>query len=337
MLSSCKRFNRRQFLKLLAYLACILGVEQEGLERLSQIFAGASFRPRLIWLTGTGCGGCSLSFIGSQRADIIELLGRGVSLSWHPFLSQKSNEDAALKKIFEEETDFYLIVEGALAKGDREFSGLVNRLASRAQAVIAAGACASSGGILAAGSGIYGGIDGPGFQGEPIRLSTCPLHPEHLLAVLSYLLYYGRIPELDNSGRPVFLFGSSVHENCPRRGSYEEGRFLRDYNSKEEAGYCLLLKGCRGFEAKADCALRHWNDGQSWCIAANGGCQACSEANFLQRFEPLKKEGSAQIRVPGKAAAAAVGAVAGAAGTLAAKKVFEKSRPSLNREAEDSK
>lgn len=331
MLSGFKSFNRRQFLKLLAYLACILGIEQDGLDRLSRIFARVADKPRLIWLTGTGCGGCSLSLIGSQRADIVELLGRAVSLTWHPFLSQEANEERALKTVFEEATDFYLIVEGAVSKEDRKFSSQLSQLASRAQAVIAAGACASSGGILSAGNDSFAGISQSGIRSEPIRLSTCPLHPEHLLAVLSYLLYYGRFPELDNFGRPVFLFGSSVHESCPRRGSYEEGKFLKDYNSNEEAGYCLLLKGCRGFEARSDCAVRQWNDGLNWCIASNGGCQACSEANFLQRFEPFKREGSTQIRVSGKAAAAAAGAVAGATAALGAKRILKKHECSIER------
>jgi hydrogenase small subunit len=318
------RVSRRQVLKFIAYLAFVLGLEQDAIPRLAQILAESFQKPPVIWVGGAGCGGCSLSWLSSSRAGVAELILNNISLRWQPLLSQGFTEKKNFLDILEEEVDFFLIVEGALAAHEDEFSHTVRKLALKASAVIAAGACASSGGILAHLGNGYKGVEDFGVGKRTIRLSTCPVHPEHILAVLSYLLYYGRHPELDAAGRPVFLFNASVHENCPRRGSFEGGKFLTDYNNSEEASYCLFLQGCKGIVANADCALRLWNDRENWCVGSNGGCQACSERDFLTRFGPLRAYGSPPLRVSDKAASFLLGAAAGAAGALGASKLVKK-------------
>lgn len=48
--------------------------------------------------------------------------------------------------------------------------------------------------------------------------------------------------ELDELGRPAWMFGDTVHRGCTRAGSYEEGVFAREYGDKE----CLVELGCWG-------------------------------------------------------------------------------------------
>jgi hydrogenase small subunit len=111
-------------------------------------------------------------------------------------------------------------------------------LAPKAWAVLAAGTCATYGGIHAmAGNptgamGIldYLGWDWKSSAGVPIvcvpgcpDAARQPLRDDPLSAVAGC----GRAPmiPLDEAGRPTWLFGNTVHEGCDRAGYYEQGDF----------------------------------------------------------------------------------------------------------------
>ena len=54
---------------------------------------------------------------------------------------------------------------------------------------------------------------------------------------------------------PNDIFGQTIHDNCERRGHFENGEFVYEFGSEEEAeGYCLYPLGCRGPQTK--CQLR---------------------------------------------------------------------------------
>jgi hydrogenase small subunit len=63
----------------------------------------------------------------------------------------------------------------------------------------------------------------------------CPVQPDNFIEVLLYLLNMaagraGIIP-LDEALRPTWLFGSTVHEGCDRRGYYEQVQFADEYGA----------------------------------------------------------------------------------------------------------
>jgi hydrogenase small subunit len=182
---------------------------------------------------------------------------------------------------------YILVVEGAIPtassgrycyvwdEGGRSvtMADAVSSLAATAQYVVAVGTCASFGGIPA----VYGpsGAVGVGeFLGRPVlNLPGCPAHPDWIIGSLVQVLT-GAMPKLDSHNRPTTFYRSEViDERCPREDADEATQFGQE-------GRCLEELGCKGPQAHADCDTRKWNNGQNWCIGANGLCLACTEPDF---------------------------------------------------------
>ena len=101
-----------------------------------------------------------------------------------------------------------------------------------------------------------------------------------LVAVLVDVVMMGQLPELDSYNRPTGIFGQTIHDNCERRGHFENGEFVYEYGSMEEAlGYCLYPLGCKGPQTHANCSVAQWNHGRSWCVKAGAPCIGCCEAD----------------------------------------------------------
>ena len=65
-----------------------------------------------------------------------------------------------------------------------------------------------------------------------------------------------KLPPLTNEGKPEGIFGQTIHDNCERRGHFENGEFVYQFGSEEEAkGYCLYPLGCRGPQTKSNCGV----------------------------------------------------------------------------------
>src|SRR5918997_5812024 len=116
------------------------------------------------------------------------------------------------------------------------FNEWIDRLAPGAFAVVAAGTCATYGGIHAMagkptgcmGLADYLGWDFRSQAGIPIvNLPGCPVQPDNFMETLTWLLYQagGMSPmiPLDDQLRPTWLFGKTVHEGCDRAAYYEQG------------------------------------------------------------------------------------------------------------------
>ena len=154
---------------------------------------------------------------------------------------------------------FVLILEGSLpneklsgdgyfaAMGDNPDTGQpittnewIDRLAPKAAAVVAVGTCATYGGIPAMKNnptGAMGLSDYLGWKwkskaGIPIvNIPGCPAQPDNITETLMYLVFalagMAPVPELDDVGRPKWLFERTAHESCNRAAFYEIGQ-LRD-------------------------------------------------------------------------------------------------------------
>ena len=172
----------------------------------------------------------------------------------------------------------------------------IDQLAPKAWAVVAAGTCATYGGIHAmAGNptGSMGLADYLGWEfrtagGLPIvNVPGCPVQPDNFMETLTWVLYQaaGLAPviPLDDHLRPQWLFGKTVHEGCDRAGYYEQGDFAGDYNSPK----CQVKIGCWGPVVNCNVTKRGWMDGLGGCPNVGGICIGCTMPGFPDKFMPF--------------------------------------------------
>ncbi|MET9344545.1 hydrogenase expression protein HypE [Nonomuraea sp. NPDC003804] len=175
----------------------------------------------------------------------------------------------------------------------------LDRLAPKATAILAAGTCATYGGIHAMagnptgamGVADYLGWDWRSKAGLPIvNVPGCPVHPDNLSETILYLLYQvaGQAPmiPLDEALRPTWLFQQTVHEGCDRAGYYEQGQFATEYGSPK----CLVKIGCWGPVVKCNVPKRGWINGIGGCPNVGGICIACTMPGFPDKFMPFMDE-----------------------------------------------
>jgi hydrogenase small subunit len=105
-----------------------------------------------------------------------------------------------------------------------------------------------------------------------------------MMAVVTHILLFGRVPELDAQGRPKEFYGRRVHDTCYRRAYYDAGMFVETFDDdKARKGYCLYKMGCRGPVTYNACSVTRWNEGVSYPIQSGHGCIGCSENGFWDK------------------------------------------------------
>jgi hydrogenase small subunit len=175
----------------------------------------------------------------------------------------------------------------------------IDLLAPRALVVVAAGTCATYGGIHAMsgnatgcmGLADYLGWDFRSQAGLPIvNVPGCPVQPDNFMETLLWLLEFaaGKAPmiPLDDNLRPTWLFGKTVHEGCSRAGYYEQADFGLDYNSPK----CQVKVGCWGPVVNCNVTKRGWMNGIGGCPNVGGVCIACTMPGFPDKFMPFMDE-----------------------------------------------
>jgi len=172
----------------------------------------------------------------------------------------------------------------------------IDRLAPKAWAVVAAGTCATYGGIHAMqgnptgamGLADYLGWNWRSTAGIPVVcVPGCPVQPDNFMETLLYLLYQAAglspmIP-LDDALRPTWLFGKTVHEGCDRGSYYEQGDFAAEYGSPK----CLVKLGCWGPVVQCNVPKRGWMAGIGGCPNVGGICIGCTMPGFPDKFMPF--------------------------------------------------
>jgi hydrogenase small subunit len=281
---------------------------------------------KLVWLRGAGCGGCTSSLLNGGNPEVISSLRKiGLELEYHEGLmpqqgifvdgfaenSSLYNSILKLKGIIEKEK-YILVVEGAIPNGPegsgkyfmaggRPLKEIFSEAAQNAAGIMAAGTCAAFGGISSSkggelmdargiaftGTSKFNGILGElGFNKQVVNVSGCPPNPDWILLTLVDMLTGADI-EVDAYHRPVAFFTrSTVHDSCPRRGSYDRA----DRDSRFAQGKCLYDLGCKGPLTFADCSLKKWNGGVNMCTQSGGPCIACVEPGFPDSFSPFFKK-----------------------------------------------
>jgi NiFe hydrogenase small subunit HydA len=271
----------------------------------------------VLWLQSGGCGGCTMSLLCAEGPDLITTLeGAGISLLWHPSLSEETGAEAldifARIQAGEIVLDA-LCVEGALLRGPngtgrfhvlagtgRPTIDWVRELAGLARYVVAVGTCAAYGGVTAAGlnptdaCGLQydgrreGGALGAAFrsrEGLPvINVAGCPTHPNWVTETLM-LLAAGLMSsqDLDAYRRPRFYADHLVHHGCPRNEFYE---YKASAEKLSDLGCMMEHLGCLGTQAHADCNTRSWN-GEGSCTRGGYACINCTAPEFEEPGHPF--------------------------------------------------
>lgn len=308
-----RQVSRRDFIKLSSGSTAAFGLLLFRFPNFEELLAASVAEFPVIWLQGAGCTGCSVSVLNSLSPKIQDVLvsqvipGKHVSLRFHPTvmaaqgdLAMKAMEDTAKKK-----GGYILVMEGAVSTrddgiyvelGERNGHGItilehLVTLAPDAMAVIAIGACATHGGVPGAAPNTIGtkGVRQifaeMGIGTPVINLPGCPPHPDWFVGTVASVLIGGLgSVEVDSEGRPVAFYGELIHDNCPRRAHFDNGRFAKKFSDP----YCLYELGCKGTVTHADCPTRMWNSGTSWCVGANSPCVGCASLGFPDQLSPLR-------------------------------------------------
>jgi len=288
--------SRRDFLKYCGSIAALLGLSEAYVPQIASAVAlGAELKPAL-WLNGGSCTGCTESMAQLDEPDAATIVLDILSANYFETLMMAQGEDAEKAAADTIKAGGYvLIYEGAVMQGQDgntlRIAGktgleILEEAAASAEAIIAVGSCAVDGGWVAGhpnpadGTGVMKFLGEKNIETPVINLPTCPVNPEWVVAMLVDYLVLEALPELDGFGRPKLIFGQTIHDNCPRRGHFENGEFVSEFGSKEEAmGYCMYKMGCKGPTTFTNCPIVRWNDKVSWCVESGSPCIGCGTAD----------------------------------------------------------
>ncbi|HDK45033.1 MAG TPA: [Ni/Fe] hydrogenase small subunit, partial [Actinobacteria bacterium] len=112
-------------------------------------------------------------------------------------------------------------------------------------------------------------------------LPGCPANADNITATLVHYLTFGSLPATDSKGRPLFAYGTRIHDACERRAHFDAGQFVLEWgDAGHKKGWCLYKMGCKGPSTFHNCPIIRWNEATSWPVGAGHGCVGCSEPDF---------------------------------------------------------
>ena len=285
--------NRRDFLKLCSGMAATLGLPATAAAEIAQAVATPAKRPSVIWLHFQECTGCSESLLRAEHPTLERLILDVISLDYHEtlFAAAGHQAEAARKTAMAENKGKYLlVVEGAIPTkdggiyckvGGQTAIDMVKECAQDAAAVVAIGSCASWGGMPSTGPNPTGASSVAEILGKVVpNIPGCPPNPYNFLSTVVHYLTFGKLPAVDQLGRPLFAYSRLIHENCERRAHFDAGRFALEFgDAGHRQGWCLYKLGCKGPETYANCPVIGFNDvGEvSWPVGCGHPCIGCTE------------------------------------------------------------
>ena len=226
--------TRRSFHKICSVTAASLGL---GSLTASSIAHALETKPRVpvIWLHGLECTCCSESFIRSAHPLIKGALLSMISLDYDDTIMAAAGHQA--EAILEETRAKYkgryvLPVEGNpplkeggmfCIDGGKPFVEKLRWMAEGAMAIIAWGTCASWGCVQAAKPNPTGAapIDKVITDKPIIKVPGCPPIAEIMSGLVTFIVTFGKLPELDRQGRPSMFYSERIHDKCYRRSHFE--------------------------------------------------------------------------------------------------------------------
>jgi len=293
--------SRRDFMKYCGFLTATLGLSSSFVPKVAEVFAAPKQRPPVVWLHFAECTGCSESLLRSMYPWIDQLVLEILSIEYHETIMAAAGhqaEEVLHSAVEKYKGKFICVVEGAIATkykgaygkiGGRTFLEVARDVVPKAKAVICYGTCSSFGGVQAAAPnpGGYKGV-GEALGIKTLNIPGCPPNPVNLVGTVVNYLLLGKLPALDELGRPLFAYGKTIHDQCPRRAHYENDELVEEFGSEEAAmGYCLYKMGCKGPDTYNNCPIAKFNDGTSWPVEAGHPCIGCSEPGFWDKMTPF--------------------------------------------------
>jgi hydrogenase small subunit len=289
--------SRRDFLGFCGLMATYMGLGADGLGLVAHAL---ETKPRIpvLWLHGLECTCCSESFLRSGHPLASDIVMTMISLDYDDTIMAAAGHQAEeiVQDIIRDYKGGYLLaVEGnvplandgmACIVGGRPFKDQFAEAARHAKAIIAWGTCASSGCVQAAkpnptkATPIHKLVS----HVPVVNVPGCPPIAEVMTGVITYMLTYDRLPELDRLLRPKMFYSQRVHDKCYRRAHFDAGQFVESWDDEgARQGWCLYKMGCRGPTTYNACAAIGWNEGVSFPIKSGHGCIGCSEEGFWDR------------------------------------------------------
>ena len=273
--------------------------------------------------SGLGCDGDTIALTAATSPSLEDLLTGAIPgmpgvVIYNPVIAFETGEDL-MRAWYDAERGrldpFILVLEGSVPNehinGDGHWAGFgvdhetgqpittcswIDRLAPKAAAVMAIGTCAAYGGVPAMRNNATGAMGLRDYLGSSwtsrlgigiVNLPGCPVQPntatETLLALILQLGGLAGMIDLDDQGRPRWLFDRTVHEICNRAGFAEQGRFADTLDDD----LCLVKLGCKGPVVKCNVPVRGWVGGIGGCPNVGGVCIGCTSAGFPDRFMPF--------------------------------------------------
>ncbi len=296
--------TRRSFMKLCGTIAAAAGLSQLTVAQVAQAVEDSVIGAQegnlypVIWMEGASCTGCTEAFAQIDEPDPATVVLEMISLNYCETLSAAAGysvEEARKQTIAA--GNYVLVYEGALltrwegnalrVAGEPGIDSFIET-AENANAIVAMGSCAVNGGWMGAEPNTSGAmgcqkyLQEMGIDKPVVNIPGCPANPEWLVAVLVDVVMMQTLPKLNSQNKPSVIFDQTIHDNCERRGHFENGEFVYQFGSEEEAkNYCLYAVGCRGPQTRANCGIVRYNHRRSWCVESGAPCIGCCEANPL--------------------------------------------------------
>ncbi len=281
----------------------------------------------MLWLQAAACGGDSMSLLGLENPNLVELLAnQQITLLWHPSLSPERPGQlrTIIDSVLADDQHLDLLcIEGAIANGpegtgradllgSRPKRAVIGELCARADFVLAMGTCASYGGIPAAPpnpmdvTGLQWRNKEPGGLLDPewlsrgglpvINVAGCPAHPLNMVQSMINLLVQGAEMVLDEWNRPQDSYNTMVHQGCTRNEYHEYDMEETDFGGRG----CLFFNlGCQGPKTIGSCNSSLWNNQKSK-PRAGVPCFGCTSPSFPgnKDFFKTDKIGDVPVELP---------------------------------------
>ncbi len=286
--------SRRSFMKFCSLTAAALGLAPEIAPRMAYAL---ETKPRVpvLWLHGLECTCCSEAFIRSAHPLASDVILSMISLDYDDTIMASAGHqaEAIVDEIVNKyKGEYILACEGNpplnedgmfCIIGGKPYLEQLKYAASNAKAVISWGSCASWGCVQAARPNPTHAVPiHKVIHDKPIiKVPGCPPIPEVMTAVITYMITFGQIPELDRQGRPKMFYSQRIHDKCYRRPHFDAGQFVEAWDDEgARKGHCLYKMGCKGPTTYNACSTTRWNGGFSFPIQSGHGCLGCSEDGF---------------------------------------------------------
>jgi hydrogenase small subunit len=293
--------NRRDFVDFCTRFTAMLGLGTAFTPKLAKAIQQVR-RPSVIWLQLQECTGCVESVIRTSEPSIGDLVLELISLDYQHTLmaaAGHASEQAKAQAIEQNRGQYVLVVTGSVPLnengiyttiGGRTAKELLEEAAADAAAIIAVGACAHWGSVQAARPNPTGAVGvSEVVRNKPVvNIAGCPPIADVVTATIVHYLTFGRMPELDQEGRPLFAYGARIHDQCPRRANFDAGQFVERFDDEAaRKGWCLYRVGCKGPATFSPCPIFMWNSGTNWPIGAGHPCIGCTERGFWDTMAPF--------------------------------------------------